>query len=183
MVVAVSAAGGTLDQVAAPPFKDGPPARVSGGFGEETCWACHFDNEENDPSGTLVITGVPDRFSPGGRYELILTLSRPGMAVGGFQLTARVEEDGTQAGELEPGPGEEARIGVLTERDVQYVHHLLPGVELTADGQARWRVIWTAPSAAGSVLFHAAAVAGDGDESQIGDFVYTGAQPTRRTDP
>jgi hypothetical protein len=37
----------------------------------------------------------------------------------------------------------------------------------------RWKLSWTAPETAGKIFAHAAAVAGDGDESQSGDHVYT----------
>jgi hypothetical protein len=37
----------------------------------------------------------------------------------------------------------------------------------------RWKLSWTAPEAGGRAVLHAAAVAGDGDESQAGDFAYT----------
>jgi hypothetical protein len=37
----------------------------------------------------------------------------------------------------------------------------------------RWKLSWTAPETAGTRVAHAAAVAGDGDESQTGDHVYT----------
>lgn len=179
--VGVAFAGGlaaTPSPTGSTPFKDGPPARLSGGFGEETCWACHFDAEENDPAGSLTLSGVPDRFVPGESYRLTLTLTRPKMRVGGFQLTARFAEDGVQAGTLAPLPEEVDRIGVLVEREVQYAHHLLPGVELAAPDTARWTLLWRAPEAEAAhsgptVLFHAAGVAGDGDDSQIGDFVYS----------
>lgn len=157
-----------------PTFRDGPPARVSGGFGEETCIACHFGTAaENDPSGRLEITGVPEGYVPGGTYTLTATLKRPGMAAGGFQLTARFQEDGSQAGELSPGDSDGARVGFTTEREVVYAHHLLPGIALTDADVNRWTLLWTAPESRAPVVFHLVGVAGDGDESQFGDYVFT----------
>lgn len=157
-----------------PAFRDGPPARVSGGFGEETCVACHFGTAaENDPSGHLEITGVPEGYLPGESYTLTATLKRPGMAAGGFQLTARFQEDGSQAGELSPGDSDKARVGFTTEREVVYAHHLLPGIAPTAADANRWTLLWTAPESRAPVVFHLVGVAGDGDESQFGDYVFT----------
>ena len=46
---------------------------------------------------------------------------------------------------------------------------------------ARWTLSWTAPDAGGPVVLHAAAVAGDGDDSELGVFVYT-TEATSRPD-
>jgi hypothetical protein len=156
-----------------PAFKDGPPARVTGGFGEDSCYACHFDGEPNPEPGRLSIEGVPGRFEPGVAYTLRVTLSHPGMAVGGFQLAARYVESGEQAGTVEAGEDEEGRVGVLSDRGIDYIHHLLGGTEPTAPDTAHWSVVWRAPASGGEVVFHAAGLAGDGDESQIGDHVFT----------
>jgi hypothetical protein len=158
-----------------PPFRDGPPAQVSGGFGEDTCSACHFGTaEDNDPSGSLEIGGIPAGYTPGESYLLTVSLKRHGLAAGGFQLTARFQDDGTQAGSLAAGSDAEAlRLGILTDREVQYAHHLLPGIEPAGTGANSWTLRWTAPEAGRVVVFHAAAVAADGDESQFGDYVFT----------
>lgn len=155
-----------------PVFRDGPPAAVTGGFGEDSCLACHFDNGLNEPRGTLEVLGLPEEYEPGGSYTLRLTLTRGGMVVGGFQLAAR-HEDGSQAGSLEPGPDDTARAALQTHRDVQYLQHLLDGITPSAPDTIGWSAIWTAPASGGAVSFHAAAVAGDNDESQMGDYVYT----------
>ncbi|MGQ0428449.1 MAG: hypothetical protein ACT4UQ_00710 [Gammaproteobacteria bacterium] len=78
-------------------------------------------------------------------YELELALRRPGMAIAGFQLAIRNDGDGTRAGELAIPQAEESHTALLAERGVQFVQHRL----------AR------------------SAAAGDGDESQAGDYVYT----------
>ncbi len=155
-------------------FRDGPPARVTGGFGEDSCYACHWNGPENDGVGTLEIGGLPEVWEPGREYELEVTLFRPGMVVGGFQLATRFAADEEQAGTLAPAGGEDQRVGVLEDGGVQFAHHLLAGIELTGEDTVRWTMVWTAPSeAGGSVVIHLSSVAGDGDESQIGDHVYT----------
>jgi len=154
-------------------FRDGPPAAVTGGFGEDSCHACHWGDDVNDPGGALRLLGVPKRFEAGEAYSIEVVLARPDMKVGGFQLAVRFSDDGNQAGTVKPGPEEEERVAVLEQGGVQYVQHRLEGITLPAPGTARWMVVWTAPEEGNPVSFHVSAVAGDDDESQIGDFVYT----------
>ena len=153
-------------------FPDGPPAAVTGGFGEDSCLSCHLGSALNEPGGTIEVLGLPDQYEPGRSYTLRLTLTRGGMAVGGFQLATR-HADGSQAGSLEPAAEEGQRMAVQKHRDVQYLQHLLDGITPSAPDTIAWSAIWTAPTEGGAVSFHAAAVAGDKDESQMGDYVYT----------
>jgi hypothetical protein len=158
-----------------PAFKDGPPARTTGGFGEESCVGCHFGADENDGVGRIEILGLPERYSPGGRYPLTILLTRPGMEVGGFQLAARLADGETQAGAFHVVEDDQLRVGLMADRDVEFVHHTYEGVELSAPDTARWSVTWLAPESLEPVHFHAAGVAADDDDSQVGDFVYTTA--------
>ncbi len=156
------------------PFRDGPPARVTGGFGEDSCFACHWDGTENDEVGTLTIAGFPEHFQASVTYDLEITLTHPELEVAGFQLAIRRAEDGVQAGHLEVAEGEEERVRILTDREIDFAHHLVPGIEPTGEQATRWRLRWVAPEAPeGNVLLHASVVAGDGDHSQMGDAVYT----------
>jgi hypothetical protein len=164
-------------------FMDGPPVRSSGGFGEPSCIDCHWGAEMNDPGGAFFIEGVPEAYRPGEVYELTVVLTRPGMAVGGFQMAARFLADSTQAGTVEIPPAEEGRVGIVTERDVMYAQQRLAGMELTAPDTARWMIRWTAPQRLDEVRFHASGNVGDGDDSQIGDYVYVTEKGTvGRTD-
>jgi hypothetical protein len=157
----------------APAYAEGAPPGFSGGFGEQSCHACHFQGEVNSGPERVVIAGVPDRFVAGERYEVTITLSRPDMALAGFQLTARFKDDGAQAGRLMPAPGEDARVKVETQGDVQYANQRKDGTTLAEAHAARWSVIWTAPDASRPVVFHVAANAGDGDGTAEGDYVET----------
>lgn len=170
-VLAVLLAGGTTSpHVAA--YADGAPPGFTGGFKEQACDACHFEAAVNTKPGQLTLSGVPDGFVAGERYALTITLSRPGMAMGGFQLSARME-NGAQAGTLAPAQGEEKRIKIETGA-VQYANQRVDGTALVEPGMARWRVVWTAPmTAGGKVVFHAAANAADKDEAARGDYIYT----------
>jgi hypothetical protein len=153
-------------------YRDGPPLGFSGGFGEDHCQACHSGEKLNASPGKLTIA-APQRYSPGKSYTLTVTLTRPGMALGGFQLTARFEKDSGQAGTLSLADGQSDRVKVVTDRGVQYAYHRLPGTQPTRTNVARWTIRWTAPAGSRTVLFHAAANAANGDDSQFGDFVYT----------
>jgi hypothetical protein len=173
-VAFVTAASITVGPAASPAaaYADGAPPGFTGGFGEQACDACHFEAALNTKPGQLTLTGVPERFVAGERYPLTITLSRPGMAMGGFQLSARMESGGAQAGTLAPGPGEDKRIKIEPGK-VQYANQRQDGTALSEPGTAKWTVIWTAPTSPGSVVFHAAANAADKDEAARGDYVYT----------
>ena len=172
----IIAAGPAASPAAA--YADGAPPGFTGGFGEAACDACHFEAAVNTKPGQLTLTGVPERFVAGERYPLTITLSRPGMAMGGFQMSARMETGGAQAGTLAPGPGEEKRIKIEPGK-VQYANQRLDGTALAEPGLAKWTVVWTAPAASGAVVFHAAANAADKDEAARGDYIYTAAASSR----
>jgi hypothetical protein len=154
-------------------YADGAPAGFSGGFGEQSCHACHFHEDLDSGPGRVTITGIPKQFAPGGSYPVTVTLARPGMKLGGFQLTARFKEGGAQAGTLAPAPGEEERIRIDTQGTVQYANQRRTGAALTSANTVAWKLLWTAPHAARPVVFHAAANAANGDETVEGDFVHT----------
>ncbi len=166
-------------------FRDGPPARVTGGFGEDSCGACHWNGAEDDGPGTLELHGFPEAYEPGARYPLEITLTDPDLVVACFQLAVRHPADESQVGTLEVPDTEEERVGILVDREVEFAQHRLGGIEPTEETTTRWSVEWVAPDEAGvPVVLHLAALAADGDQSQIGDRVYTrafeitGAPPT-----
>jgi hypothetical protein len=160
-------------------YAAGAPAGFTGGFGEQSCDGCHFDKALNEKPGQLTITGVPERFTPGERYTLTITLARPAMTVAGFQLAARFENGGAQAGTLSPGPGDEKRVQIETQSNIQYVNQRVEGSAPAEPGTARWSLVWTAPATGGTVLIHTAANAADKDGSTRGDYVYTNMMTSR----
>jgi hypothetical protein len=154
-------------------FRDGPPARVTGGFGEDDCSVCHAGQPVDEPAGQLTLAGLPDVIAPGKAYTLTLRLVRPGLKSAGFQLSIRDAEDGTQAGRLEAADSNRDRIAVFDSRGIQFAQHIAPGILQGSEAAVHWLLIWTAPAEPGPVAVHAAAVAGDGDNSELGDHVYT----------
>ena len=168
-----------LRLVASHAYPDGAPPGFSGGFKEESCHACHFHQDLNAAGGGVTIEGVPATFTPGERYTLTITLTRPGMKRAGFQLTARFKDSGGQAGVLAAGAAEAERVAVESQNSVQYAGQRKAGA-VVSGGEARWLVEWTAPASGGAVVFNVAANAADGNESADGDFVHTavaGAAP------
>lgn len=155
-------------------FLDGPPLGVTGAFGEASCHQCHFDGDLNAPGGAVEIKGVPGAFEAGERYSLTVTLSREGLKAGGFQLAARYadgERKGHRAGKLR-ARDTRARAAVTERGDATYVQHTKAGTEPATAGTLTWELEWIAPEGGGTVAFHAAAVAADGDVSPFGDVVY-----------
>jgi hypothetical protein len=154
-------------------YADGAPPGFSGGFGEQSCHACHFSAEPNTAPGSVAIAGAPQAYTPRETYALTVTLARPGLLAGGFQLTARFKEGGAQAGSFALASEESDRVKIELRADVQYVGQRRTAAAPVAPDTARWAMNWTAPSGGGAVLFHVAANAADNDETASGDFVYT----------
>ncbi|MDZ4700331.1 MAG: choice-of-anchor V domain-containing protein [Rhodothermales bacterium] len=156
-----------------PAFLDGPPLAHTGGFGEPTCLACHFDGDLNDPSGSLLIQGLPERYHAGETYLIEIILIKPGMKHAGFQATLRDASTGEQAGawiDLPDGIKVEA-----SEERVVYAMHTRAGAASAQGDTARWQLRWKAPeSAPEQVILHVAGNAADGDESPFGDAIYAG---------
>ena len=164
-------------------YLDGPPPAHTGGFGGDTCHACHFENDLDAPGGSLTLDGVPDAFDPSMTYRIAVSLERPGMGRAGFQLAARVSEGdraGGPAGTLQTLGGDE-RVQVVDGPDgVAYAQHTEPGSALTGPEETSWTVEWRpAATDAAPVTFHVAANAANDDASEFGDFIYTASATTR----
>ena len=168
LAAALTAAGSMRVHGRAYPY--GAPPGSTGGFGEHTCQLCHFGAELNDPAGSLTIEGLPEQYTPGQAYRLIVRLRRPQMASAGFQLSIRTAA-GTQAGTL--APADSVRAKVEAARGIQYAGHTEPGSRVPTPSAAEWPLLWTAPAtAAGPLTLSASANAADGDSSPLGDWVY-----------
>ena len=156
-------------------MREGPPLAHTGGFGEPTCIACHFDGELNEPSGSLTIDGVPARYAARARYRLTITVRHPELQLAGFELSARFAtgaDSGKQAGTLTIDD-DRAAISTDSATRVQYAHHLRSGTTPLSPGVGRWTVSWAAPSAGSApVIIHVAANAGNDNDSPLGDYIF-----------
>lgn len=144
----------------------------SGGFGEETCRSCHFDYDLNPDDGRLVVSGIPGRISGGENIEIQIRLERKELGRAGFQLSARYS-DGKQAGHFDPGADDRIMFSKAVPDTLEYIQHSQRGSEPLSEHKTSWSLTWVAPdSLAGPVVFNIAANAGNGDQSEFGDFIY-----------
>jgi hypothetical protein len=153
-------------------YPDAPPPAMTGGFGEPTCFACHFATTP-DTLGSLALRGLPATYEGRRSYELIVEIAREGVAAAGFELSARFasgQSRGRQAGAFRVLGGD---VAVTGQAGVDYAHQTQSGSVPAGSGLARWRIEWTAPGAATDpVRFNVAANAGNGDKSPLGDRIY-----------
>jgi hypothetical protein len=156
-------------------YTDGPLPGHTGGFGEPTCHACHFEEAINDPAGSLNLRGIEDgRFVPGRRYRLTVELERPEMRLAGFQLAVRFASEpraAEQAGSL-TAIDSLASVIVWGDPPVQYARHTASGSDNVKMGKAMWAVDWIAPVEAADLVIHVAANAANDDASEFGDYIY-----------
>jgi hypothetical protein len=157
-------------------FKEGPYPNVTGGFGEQTCHLCHLDNPINAPGGAIALDGIPAAFTPGQTYPITVTISRPGLRRGGFEIAARFaggKQKGRQAGSWRLDDTRAQLIPGAIDKALTFVQHNQIGSRTATPGSNTWTIEWTAPSAAaGVVQFNAAANASNNDDSPLGDYIY-----------
>lgn len=157
-------------------FKEGPYPNVTGGFGEQTCRLCHFDNPLNAPGGTLTLAGVPAAFTPGSVYPITVTIAHEDMRRGGFEIAARFasgKQKGRQAGTWKLTDNRTQLIPGAVDKALTFVQHNLAGSRTATAGANSWTIEWTAPSdASAPVQFNVAANASNNDDSPLGDYIY-----------
>jgi len=155
------------------PHAEAPPAGATGGFGETTCAECHMGSEVNAYDGRVSLEGLPDAYVAGQEYALTVDLVAAETSIAGFQLAARFAEGasrGRSAGALTPVDG---RTEVTDSAGIHYLHQSDAGSATADPNGARWSFDWQAPVSGGPVAIHVAANSGNGDESPLGDLVYT----------
>jgi hypothetical protein len=162
-------------------FSSGPPASFSGAPGESDCTACH-EGTANSGTGSLTISGVPLNYVPNRQYQITVTLSQQQAVLFGFQLTA-IDNQGRRAGSfsLIPQSPSQTQIvqGVVGGNQRSYVEHTSDGTIPTQFDTKSWTFIWNAPNRQlGKVTFYFAGNAANGDQTPIGDFIYTRSRPT-----
>lgn len=145
----------------------------TGGFDEETCRSCHFDYDLNPDGGELKVSGLESKFKPGETVEITLEVSREELGKAGFQLSARFV-DGRQAGTFILDDNPRVMFTSSSPDSLQYVQHSAEGVEPIGNGMNKWTIQWKAPDQNPSpIIFNISANAGNGDQSEFGDFIYT----------
>jgi hypothetical protein len=162
--------------VAALAFKEGPYPNVTGGFGEQSCHLCHLDNPINAPGGAVTLDGIPPAFAPGRTYPIRVTISRPGLRRGGFEIGARFAGGrlkGRQAGSWQLLDARAQLIPGAVDKALTFVQHNQIGSRAATAGANTWTIEWTAPQVAtAAVQFNVAANASNNDDSPLGDYIY-----------
>ena len=156
-------------------FSGGPAPRLTGGFQEESCHACHNSvppNEGRTRGGVFYLTGVPSHYTQGESYPITVVIGQPGQSRWGFQLSTRSAASGDQAGQLVPS---DELTQVVEEAGVQYIQHNLAGSRAgVANGPLEYHLEWIAPDpSVGPVFFNTAGNAADNSGEPSGDYIFT----------
>lgn len=153
------------------PYPDHVPGAYTGGFGEQTCYSCHFSYDVNDPAGSLKVEGLNGAYEPGEAYDITVSVQHEDIGIGGFQMTARFE-DGSQAGTFD-WPDDRITETPQTSETIQYIQHSVSGTSSTSEDTVSWSFVWNAPeNHTGPVFFNIAANAANDDFSEFGDRIY-----------
>ncbi len=159
-------------------YSTGPPAAKTGAPGENTCTQCH--------SGGLGGGRVEIAFSAGATYapgvaqQLTVTITDADANWYGFELSARLAGDNSQAGTLARAPGESnIRVicsdnrprgagGCPANAPIEYIEHS------PARQGSTFRIEWMPPATdRGLVTIYVAANGANGNGSPTGDDIYT----------
>jgi len=118
------------------------------------------------------VLDAPSSFEPAKNYVITVLVARKGMKSGGFQLSARFSETGSQAGSFRPLDG---RTSVTSEKagSIFYIQHTREGQKLTGETEGKWQFQWQAPNRRAPVTMHMAANAANRDASEFGDSIHT----------
>lgn len=144
---------------------------VTGGFGEQACNYCHFDNPVNSDEARLEIQGIPESWKPHQSYPIKIQISRPDLGKAGFQLTARFQ-NGQSAGSFQIS-GKRLTVQHVDSSLVDYLNHTAEGTQPLHKDSTSWNFKWVAPSdTSGAIIWNIAANAANGDQSNFGDFIY-----------
>jgi len=164
---------GSAAALPAPPITEGPPPGHTGGFGEPSCIACHTGTDENAFGGEVRLVGLPDRYAKGAEVLLTVVLTAEETEVAGFQVAARFSEGaarGRNAGAFAPI---DDRTAVSDSSGVSYIHQSKAGAATVNNSGSSWSFTWIMPEGGGPVALHIAANSGNGDNSPLGDLVFT----------
>lgn len=155
--------------------REAPVPGRTGGFGGPTCQACHSGAALNAPGGELVISGLPDRYTPGETYRITLQLKRAEMTRGGFSLAARFASGALSRRQAGEWKAPDARVTFFQDAQtkVPYAQHSAAGSRAATAGMLGWELEWKAPAESEPVQFNLAATAANNDGSPRGDVVYT----------
>lgn len=165
-------------------YASGPIPYVTGDpkDGGQTCSqsGCHIGTAVNGGAGSVKITTLSATYTPGRAQTVSVTISDPVQRAWGFELTARLLSDNTQAGNLTTSDSStfvqcadgavKSNTGKCTF-NTQFIQHTSPK---SGSGSGTFTFTWTPPpTSAGTIVLYAAGNAANGDGSERGDHIYT----------
>jgi hypothetical protein len=154
-----------------PLHQAGPQPAHTGGFGEPTCHACHFDYPLNDePRASIALAGLPEKLEPRQTYTLQLSIEHAELRRGGFQLSARFA-DGSAAGMFLVA--DSSHVRVQQHNGIGYLSHTATSADAVDSHTISWNIAWIAPSEVRPVSFHVAVNVANSDASEFGDRIFS----------
>jgi hypothetical protein len=148
----------------------GPPPGLTGGFYEQDCKLCHAFGSYWDWPQTfaerMTSPDLPVSYIPGKSYPISIVMTSRRGSLMGFELCARAESNGQQAGTL---IADDTTTQLQTAKGIQYISHTAASTRYSTWGPIPpqmdwgytriWNFEWKAPSPAmGTVHFVAAGV-------------------------
>lgn len=153
----------------APKSNPDPPSGYTGAPTQNrTCRNCHGDFALNTVGGSIVVTGLPTgSYSYGQVYNFSVTITNPTVRQNwGFAIKAVVAGTGTALGTFST-TNPNATVASSELRNTN-------AVAFTGTSYTYTNLSWTAPSSGTSVVsFYMTGLAGDNDDSENGDYVYS----------
>ena len=152
-----------------PAFSGDPPNELTGAPNEGNCTQCHAGNGLNASGGSLMLT-VPENYTPGQEYDIVVELARAGQSRWGFQMTA-LNSNNARAGTFATSDN---KTQLQEANSKQYIEQTRDGTSAGTRNANSWTFKWTAPSTnVGRITFYAAGNAADGTFFTNGDYIYT----------
>lgn len=155
------------------------PASSTGGPDENHCSSagCHDDKSVNTGKAIsdIAIEGLVDeKYTPGKKYKVIVSIADADIKRFGFQLTA-LFEDKIKAGTLENI--DENKTQIITNyvdlKDREYITYTYSSTLAKQIGKADWEFYWTAPNMnKGDIQFYLGTVSANDDGTDKGDFTF-----------
>jgi len=159
-------------------YVGGPPPATTNAPSETTCSTnglCHAGPANHGP-GFADITidgGIPlNGYTPGQTYMLMpyLVPQDTAMIRSGFEVVALLQSNGNAAGNVVITDPSKTQLVIYNNK--QYTEQTAAGA--ITPGMHDWMYNWTAPPVgSGTVIFYGAFVAGNGDGTSSGDYIYT----------
>ena len=156
-------------------YVSGPPPSHTDAPGEANCTECHTGADLNSGNGNVMITGVPDTYSPSQVVTITVTVNHPNGFLYGFEVTA-LDSMNHPAGSLAVIDATKTQTvtGMVNSETRTYIEQTTSGAFPVEFDRRSWTLTWTAPSSdVGQVTFYAAGNGANGDGDNTGDHIYT----------